>query len=125
MNGSYEKSIFYKICCILRLYLYDHIRCLNGLNRFSVTESYSNVYRFLAVINTDLVTNINLEAVLSTYSDEYKIYFNELIDADLMKKQKEEQGVYRFTFQHIKEALCSENRESHRNANKGNWFELQ
>ena len=36
INDSYEKSIFHKIC---RLYLYDQIQCLNGINRLSIVES--------------------------------------------------------------------------------------
>jgi len=60
----------------------------------------------LAVINTDLPTNINRECVLSTYKTEnVRKCFNSLIDTGMLKKKEGKEGIYEFYFKHIQDVL--------------------
>jgi len=60
----------------------------------------------LAVINTDLDTNIERDCVEQSYNiQNIAEIFNELIDSEMLKKKEGKEGIYEFSFKHVKDAL--------------------
>ncbi|MHA2001214.1 MAG: tetratricopeptide repeat protein [Promethearchaeota archaeon] len=60
----------------------------------------------LALINTDLPTNINRESVLNSYNiEDVRKIFNSLVDTGMLKKREGEEGTYEFYFKHIQDVL--------------------
>lgn len=80
-------------------------------------EAFS-LLKNLSVINTDLENNLYRATIEQTYaiSNCNKI-FTELIDAGMLNKKEGNEGIYRFSYHHIQEAIRDEeNKESHEKA---------
>lgn len=81
---------------------------------FSKNKEPLTLLNNLAVINTDLHTNIDKETVIKTYKGmEINAHFNTLIDTGMLKKKEGRQGIYEFTFKHIQDALEEEAEQVH------------
>lgn len=85
---------------------------------FSSTPQSLTLLKDLAVLNTDLSTNINKESVLRAYHIEnVRMIFNSLVDTGMLIKRKGNQGTYEFYFKHIQDYLEDEaKKESHNKA---------
>jgi len=77
-----------------------------------IEEIFSNnaqalvLLRDLAILNTDLLTNINRECVLKSYDIEnIRKVFKNLVDTGMLKKREGQEGTYEFYFKHIQDAL--------------------
>jgi tetratricopeptide (TPR) repeat protein len=69
-------------------------------------ENAFKLARDLAIINTEISTNINREILGKVNEDDdFFRAFNELIDTRILKKKEDQEGNYEFTFKHIQEAL--------------------
>jgi len=73
---------------------------------FSSSPQALTMLKDLAVVNTDLPTNINRESVLNTYDIEnVRKVFNSLVDSGMLKKRSDKEGIFEFYFKHIQDAL--------------------
>lgn len=92
----------------------------------AIEEIFSNnpqtltLLKDLAVLNTDLPSNINKESILSVYSVEnVRKNFNSLVDTGMLKKRDGKEGTYEFYFKHIQDALEDiAHKENHKKAIK-------
>ncbi len=67
----------------------------------------------LAILNTDLPTNINRESVLKSYDIEgIRKVFKNLVDTGMVKKRQGSEGIYEFYFKHIQDYLEDEAEKS-------------
>ncbi|ODS36212.1 hypothetical protein BEH94_05145 [Candidatus Altiarchaeales archaeon WOR_SM1_SCG] len=77
-------------------------------------ESF-NLLENLSVINTEMESNLNRDAIKETYNAGNEI-FNELIDAGMLETKEGEEGIYWFSYRHIQDALAGEDKETHQKA---------
>ncbi len=77
-----------------------------------IEEVFSNnsqalvLLKDLAILNTDLPTNINRESVLKSYDiKNIRKVFKNLVDTGMLKKREGQEGTYEFYFKHIQDAL--------------------
>ena len=87
---------------------------------FSTNPDALALLKDLAVLNTNLETNINREVVNQSYDINNPISsFNELTDVGMVKKKDGKEGIYEFCYTHIQDALEDiADRESHDKAVK-------
>lgn len=73
---------------------------------FSTNPQALTLLKDLAILNTDLESNINREVVYQL-SDIYNSlkYFNVLVDTGMLKKREGKEATYEFCYIHIKDAL--------------------
>ena len=85
---------------------------------FSSKPQVLTLLKDIAVLNTDLPTNINQESVLNAYSIEnVRTSFNSLVDIGMLRKKDGEEGIFEFYFKHIQDVLeDSAAQESHEKA---------
>ncbi|MCZ7393685.1 MAG: tetratricopeptide repeat protein [Candidatus Methanoperedens sp.] len=67
----------------------------------------------LSVINTDLETNLDVEAIKRIYPTDFNKIFRELIDTGFLEKRRGDDGIYRFSYKHIQEAMKGDEKEMH------------
>ena len=73
---------------------------------FSINKQALTLLKNLAVLNTDLPTNINRESVLKSMEIENRRkVFKALVDTGMLKKKEGKEKMYRFYFKHIQDAL--------------------
>lgn len=91
---------------------------LERLVKEILSESNFAFLKDLSIINTDLDTNLDLEALRSLIDEERFIQaFNELIDTGMWMKKENTEDLYQFSFKHIQDAIKEENnRNSHQRA---------
>ena len=85
---------------------------------FSTNLQALTLLKDLAVLNTDLPTNVNKESVLIAYRTEnIRRIFNSLVDTGMLKKRGGKEGTYEFYFRHIQDVLeDSAVQENHKKA---------
>jgi tetratricopeptide (TPR) repeat protein len=82
-------------------------RVVKGILSIEAFELLKN----LSIINPELENNIDRKALKKTYPKDFDKTFNELIDASMLEKRNE--GVYQFTYRHIRDILRDNNKEKH------------
>jgi len=85
---------------------------------FSTNKQALVLLKDLAILNTDLSTNINRESVLNSYDIEnIRKVFKNLVDTGMLKKRQGSEGIYEFYFKHIQDYLEDEaEKDSHEKA---------
>ncbi len=86
-----------------------------------LSEGAFRLLRNLSVINTDLGNKLDRAAIEQTYkgyaATDFNKIFAELIDTDMLKKIAGAEGIYQFSYRHIKAAVSGEkDEESHERA---------
>jgi hypothetical protein len=68
----------------------------------------------LSVINSELESNLNRETIQRTYQDsDFDTTFAKLIDTCMLEKKPEYEGVYRFHYKHIQDAIKDNSKARH------------
>jgi len=70
----------------------------------------------LSVINTELETNLDVEAIKQIYPKDFNKIFRELIDTGFLEKRMGKEGIYQFSYKHIQEAIRIDEKEPHEKA---------
>mgnify|MGYP001577914936 FL=1 len=68
----------------------------------------------LSVINSELESNLNREAIQQTSQDpDFDTTFAKLIDTCMLEKKPKYEGIYRFHYKHIQDAIKDNNKARH------------
>jgi tetratricopeptide (TPR) repeat protein len=70
----------------------------------------------LSNINPELETNLERRALKKTYQAGFDRHFNELIDAGMLDKKNKTEGIYEFTYRHIRDILNDDAKKRHERA---------
>lgn len=81
----------------------------------ALSEESFSLLKGLSVINTDLESNLNKATIGQAYAiSNFDEVFAELVDAGMLKKKEEKEGIYQFSYRHIQEAIRDQrDKESH------------
>jgi len=81
-----------------------------------LSDEAFDLLKNLSIINPELENNLDRKALRKTYPAGFDKNFNELIDAVMLDKKNNTEGIYEFTYRHIRDILKDDTKERHERA---------
>lgn len=80
----------------------------------ALSETSFILLRNLSNLNTDIESNLDVEAIRNIDPENFPQIMAEFIDTGMLRKKEDSENIYQFTYHHIKEVLADNDMERHK-----------